>query len=285
MKNKNFDEWIKTFTNTNRTYSYWVDFDKVVRNAETVKIELNILNSLIGSSDIKNDFVKIIEKYPECLKCIPLLIAVRKFEIEQIEGVFDFSQKAAETNFVSNKGRYIEFMEKSGLFNIMRNRTIKNLYDYCVGIEVGLDTNARKNRGGELMSKIISDYFDDNGIKYSKEVYTYDIEKQYAVNLSKITNNGQSSKRFDFVVEKNGVVFGIEVNFYSGGGSKLNETARSYKEIAVASKNIKDFKFVWITDGARWNRAKKNLKETFDILGEIYNIADVKSGKLADLLK
>lgn len=285
MKNKNFDYWLSSFQNTNRTFVYWVDFSKIIKNADSIKVELNILNSLIGSENIERDFVELITKYPECLKCIPLLIAVRSSEIEQVEGIFDFSEKFAKASFIADKEKYIEFMEKVGLFDIIKNRTIKNLYDYVVGIEVGLDTNARKNRGGDLMSKIVSDYFDANKIKYEKEVYTHDLEKRYGLDLSSITNNGQASKRFDFVVEKNGTVFGIEVNFYSGGGSKLNETARSYKEIATASKDVKNFQFVWITDGAGWKKAKKNLKETFDILDDIYNIADMNSGELATRLK
>ena len=285
MQNKDFDKWLTSFQNTNRSFSYWVDFTKIIKNADSLKVELNILNSLIGSNNIEDDFVKIITKYPECLKCIPLLIAVRGLEVEQIEGIFNFSEDVAKTSFISDKGKYIEFMEQVGLFDIMKNRTVKSLYDYVVGIEVGLDTNARKNRGGDLMSKIVSEYFDRDQIKYAKEVYTHDLEKRYNLDLSPITNNSQASKRFDFVVEKNGVVFGIEVNFYSGGGSKLNETARSYKEIAVASKDIKNFQFVWITDGAGWRKAKKNLKETFDVLNYIFNIADMKSGKLARLLK
>ena len=122
-------------------------------------------------------------------------------------------------------------------------------------------------------------------IKYEKEVYTQDLEKLYELDLSSITNRGQASKRFDFVVENKGTIFGIEVNFYSSGGSKLNETARSYKEIATASKNIKNFQFVWITDGAGWKSAKRNLKETYDIMDDIYNIADMNSGKLAARLK
>ena len=135
------------------------------------------------------------------------------------------------------------------------------------------------------MSKLISGYFDDNQIGYKAEVYVSNLEKRFGLDLSPITNNGQADKRFDFVVEKNGVIFGIEVNFYSTGGSKLNETARSYNKIALASKNIKNFRFVWVTDGADWNSAKKNLKETFDILEDIYNIADMRSVKLAKLLK
>ncbi|MDR0646691.1 MAG: type II restriction endonuclease [Elusimicrobiota bacterium] len=282
---RDFNKWLSTFQNTNRTFSYWVDFDKVLKNANNIKVELNILNSLIGSTNIKNDFVTIIKKYPECLKCVPFLIAVRGSEVKQIEGIFEFSERIAKTSFVADTNKYVEFMENVGLFDLMENRKIKNLYDYVVGIEVGLDTNARKNRGGNLMSKIVSDYFDNNKIKYETEVYTQDLEKRFGLDLSPITNNGQAGKRFDFMIKKGNTIYGIEVNFYSGGGSKLNETARSYKEIANASKNIKNFKFIWITDGAGWNSAKRNLKETFDILDNLYNIADMKNGDLARLLK
>jgi type II restriction enzyme len=258
---------------------------KVLENAEKVKIELNILNSLIGSNNIERDFVEIVEKYPETLQCIPLLIAMRGLEVEQIEGIFDFSVNFAKSRFREEQSKYIDFMTKTGLFNLMKDRKIRNLYDYVVGIEVGLDTNARKNRGGDLMSKIVSDYFDKQKIKYEKEVMTSDLERRFGLNLSPITNNGQSSKRFDFVIENKGVIYGIEVNFYSGGGSKLNETARSYKEIALSSKHIKNFKFVWITDGAGWNTAKRNLQETFDIHDEIFNLRDLRDGKFDELLQ
>lgn len=285
MQSRDFEKWFVTFQTTNRTFSYWVDFDKVLKNADGVKVELNILNTLIGSPNVVNDFVEIIKKYPECLKCIPLLIAVRETEIEQVEGVYNFSQTFTKTSLASNKAQYVEFMEKVGLFDILANHKIKNLYDYVIGIEVGLDSNARKNRGGTLMTKTVCDYLDANEIRYEQEIYTHDLEKRFGLDLSPITNNGQTSKRFDFMVEKNGTIFGLEVNFYSSGGSKLNETARSYKEIAVASRNIKNFKFVWITDGSGWNTAKNNLKETFDVLDNLYNIADMQSGKLAQLLK
>jgi len=283
--NRNFDLWLASFQNTNRTFSYWVDFDKVIKHADAMKVELNILNSLIGSTNIEREFVEIITKYPAALRCIPLLIAVRGLELKQIEGVFCFSEKFAKTDFHKEQTKYIEFMKEVGLFDLIKNRKIKNLYDYVVGIEVGLDTNARKNRSGNIMSKIVSNYFDKQKITYEKEVTTQDLEKRFHLDLSPITNSGQASKRFDFVIENKGIIYGIEVNFYSGGGSKMNETARSYKEISLASKNIANFKFVWITDGAGWKSAKQNLKETFDILPELFNIRDLNSGRFLELLK
>jgi type II restriction enzyme len=179
-----------------------VDFEKVLKNAGEIRIELSILTSLIGSINIKKDFAAVIKKYPECLKCIPILIAVRDLKIEQMEGVFDFSKKTAKAKFSKDSAKYVEFMEKTGLFDLMKNRRIRNLCDYVVGVEVGLDTNARKNRGGDLMSKIVSDYFERNKIKYEAEVCASDLEKRFGLDLSQITNNGQADKRFDFVVKK-----------------------------------------------------------------------------------
>lgn len=285
MVKRDFDEWLKTFQETNATFSYWVDFNKVIQNADKFKVELNILNSLIGSENIGSEFIRVIEKYPECLKCVPLLIAVRGLRIKQIEGVYDFSEQNAKNSFSSQKESYIEFMKKTGLFDILKDKKIKNLYDYVVGVEVGLDTNARKNRGGAVMSKIISDYLDKHKINYAKEVYASELEKKYKLDLSSITNKGKADKRFDFVIENKGIVYGIEVNFYSGGGSKLNETARSYGKLTEHSKDIKGFKFVWITDGFGWNSAKKNLKETFDILDNMFNLNDLFSGKFIEILK
>jgi len=279
MPNRDFNKWFATFQTTNRTFSYWVNFEKVLKNADSVKVELNILNSLIGSRNIEKEFIEIIRKYPECLKCIPLLLAIRSSEIEHIEGIYKFTERSAQSEFFNEQSKYIEFMDKTGLFAIMQNRTVKNLYDYVVGIEVGLDTNARKNRGGALMARIVSDYFDDNGIAYEKELTTVKIEKNFGIDLSPITNSGKSIKRFDFVVHNGGVVYGIEVNFYSSQGSKLNETARSYKEIAVRSRSIPNFEFVWITDGVGWKGAKNNLQETFDNFENIYNISDLQRGE------
>jgi type II restriction enzyme len=282
---RNFNDWFATFQNTNRTFSYWVDFEKILNNADSFKVELNILNSLIGSANIENDFVNLVIKYPETLQCIPLLIAVRGLEIEQMEGIFDFSENFAKINFRREQVKYVEFVRKTGLFALIEKRKIKNLYDYVVGIEVGLDTNARKNRGGELMSTIVCNYFDKQKIKYEKEITTQYLEQRFDLDLSPITNNGKASKRFDFVIENKGIIYGIEVNFYSSGGSKLNETARSYKEIALAAKQIKNFKFVWITDGAGWKAARRNLQETFDVLPEMFNIKDLKDGQILNLLR
>ena len=87
-------------------------------------------------------------------------------------------------------------------------------------------------------------------------------------------------KRWDFVVKTDNCIYLIETNFYGSGGSKLNETARSYKTIATEMKNVKGAKFVWFTDGLWWMSARNNLKETFDVLDDIYCIKELEDNIL-----
>ena len=153
-----------------------------------------------------------------------------------------------------------------------------------MGVEVGLDSNGRKNRGGHLMEDLVESFIKKAGytknVSYFKEMYSYEIENKFNINLSALSNNGEASKRFDFVIIKNREVYGIETNFYAAGGSKLNETARSYKMLTEEGQNIKNFHFMWFTDGEGWKSARKNLKETFDILPLLFNINDLENGIL-----
>ncbi len=280
---RNFNEWINKFKESIADYKYYVDFEKVYRNVDSIKIELNILNSLIGSKNIENDFRILLKKYPEVLKVIPILIAKRESEIycQNTDGGILYKFNAY--NCVEEK--YIYFMKETGLFDLLQNHIIRDLVDYVTGVEVGLDSNGRKNRCGHLMENLVESYLIKSGVTYYKEMYLKDIEKKWHIDLSSISNEGKSSKRFDFVVETKSCIYAIECNFYSGGGSKLNETARSYKMIALESKNIDRFKFVWFTDGIGWMSAKRNLEETFDVLDNMYSIDDLEHNILKDLFE
>ena len=231
---RDFKEWLKTFRNSICDYSYYVDFNKVYGNVETIKVELNILNSLIGSKNIEADFEKLLTVYPQVLKCIPVLLAVRGREIYTIDGDGEYLFNFKKMNYSVEE--YKMFMRKTGLFSLISEHVINNLVDYVTGVEVGLDSNGRKNRGGHLMENLVEDYLKKaglvKGVDYFKEMYISDIEKKWAIDLSNISNQGKAEKRFDFVVKKGATIYGIETNFYTGGGSKLNETARSYKTIA-----------------------------------------------------
>lgn len=273
---RDFESWLSTFRDSLANYNYYVDFPSVIENAEKIKIELNILNALVGSKDIENEFETIVTRYPETLKCIPILIAKREMEIyvEDEEGSFNF--RFYNPNYSIEE--YKMFMRKTGLFDFIQNRIINNLYDYVLGVESGLSSNARKNRGGKLMVELIERYMKKYNLEYYKEMGIKEIEKRWGLDLSKISNDGKATKRFDFVVKTPNYVYGIETNFYASGGSKLNETARSYKMLALESKDIQGFKFVWFTDGKGWLSARNNLQETFEAMEHLYNINDVKNG-------
>ncbi|MCM1546123.1 MAG: type II restriction endonuclease [Clostridiales bacterium] len=284
---RDFNEWFKTFRNSICDYSYYVNFEKVYGNVDSIKVELNILNSLIGSKNIESDFEKLISEYPQVLKCIPVLLAVRGNEIYAIDGDGEYLFNFKKMNYSVTE--YKMFMRKTGLFDLISNRIINNLVDYVTGVEVGLDSNGRKNRGGHLMENLVEDYLQKaglvKGVDYFKEMYISDIQKRWSLDLSNISNTGKTEKRFDFVVKKGNTVYGIETNFYASSGSKLNETARSYKTITLEAKEIQGFAFVWFTDGIGWQSAKHNLEETFDVLDNLYCITDLENGIVSKLFK
>lgn len=283
---RDFKEWLNDFTDSIATYEYYTDFNIVYKNIDKLKVELNIMNSLIGSKNIEQDFDNLFKKYPEVRKCLPLLIAVRENEIK----VIDEGEKL-KYNFktIDDIDLLKRFMRKTGLFDLISNHLVNNLVDYATGVEVGLGSNGRKNRGGHLMEDVLQGYIEKAGFvknqTYFKEMYLSDIEKKWNIDLSKLSNLGKVAKRFDYVVKTNSCIYAFETNFYSGSGSKLNETARSYKMIAEESKGIKGFAFVWVTDGKGWISAKNNLEETFDVLDNIFNLKELEQGKLKEILK
>lgn len=285
---RNFAEWLLTFTDSIANYKYYIDFETIYKNAEIYKIELNMLNSLIGSNDIENEFKDLVKKYPEVLKCIPTLLAVRHSEIIVLDedgNKFEYDFK--KMNY--DVEQYKVFMKETGLFDLLQNHMVNNLYDYVLGVECGLNSNARKNRGGHLMEDLVEKFIQKAGFKkgetYFKEMYLQDIEEKWKLDMSFISNKNQATKRFDFVIKTDSCIYGIETNFYAVGGSKLNETARSYKMLSEESNNVIGFEFVWFTDGMGWISARNNLKETFDNMSNIYNINDMKNGIIQEIIK
>ena len=284
---RNFKKWIENFRDSIATYGYYTDFEKVFKNVNDIKIELNILNSLIGSQNIKEDFENIIEKYPETLKCIPILLAVRKKEIYVIDVNGEYVYSFKKRNYPVEQ--YSEFMEKTGLFRLLKEHIVNNLFDYVTGIETGLDSNGRKNRGGHLMEDLVESFIQNSGFKknndYFKEMYISEIENKWKIDLSAISNTGRTEKRFDFVIKTDNQIYVIETNFYASGGSKLNETARSYKTITREVNTIEGITFVWFTDGIGWKSARNNLEETFEVLEHIYSIDDLENNIIRKIIK
>ena len=283
MSSRTFAKWLQTFRKSINGYGYYTDFTKVYENAERLKIEISILNSLVGSKNIESDFETVLTRYPECIKAIPILLAVRENEIycqdENGAVKYRFNKQ------VQTVEQYKYFMKQTGLFDMLQNHIISNLYDYVTGVEVGLGSNGRKNRGGHQMENLVERYLMKSGAEYYKEMYLHDMERKWGIDLSAISAEGTSTKRWDFVVKTSDGVFVIETNFYTSGGSKLNETARSYKMIAEEAKQIPMFQFVWVTDGGGWASARRNLEETFGAMEHLYNIADMESGVFERLFR
>ncbi|MDY0316847.1 MAG: type II restriction endonuclease [Acholeplasmatales bacterium] len=285
---RNFNEWISKFKDSVADWTYYVDFPKVYKNVDSIKIELNLLNSLINSKDIENEFRTLVSKYPEVLKVVPILLAKRDSEIKIIDKGKDKNFDFFNRNYSIDE--YVNFMHKTGLFDLLSTHIISNLIDYVKGVEVGLDSNARKNRTGTAMENIVESFILDAGfikdVTYFKEMKTSKIRELFGIDLKlESLDESKAEKRFDFVIKTEHKVYAIEVNFYSGGGSKLNETSRSYKMLAQESKEIPNFEFIWFTDGIGWNSAKKNLEETFDVLEHMYNIDDLENGVLSQIIK
>lgn len=288
MNDRNFEEWLGKFRMSISEYGYYIDFHKVVANVKKIKIELNILNTLIGSNNIEEEFEEVITKYPDTLKCIPTLLAVRQMQIyaQDEEGAFIYDFKKQNHSME----QYKVFMRKTGLFDLLSNHLVNNLVDYVLGVETGLDSNGRKNRGGHQMENLVEGFIQKAGFvkdeTYFKEMYLGEVEEKWHLDLSALSNQGKARKRFDFVVKTSHMVYAIETNFYGGsGGSKLNETARSYKMLSQEADTVDGFTFVWFTDGTAWRSARGNLRETFEVMEHIYSIDDMEHGIMEKIFR
>src|SRR5690606_24375803 len=257
-----FKLFLSQLSETNATLDYFTDFKKIKGNVNKIAIKLNQLNYLIGKENLKEAINELYEENPKVFEVLDILIAIRK-------------NKKAKT--FNNKGEIVlldtyfnspelilEYIEETGLAEIFRNKDVTNLVDYVFGIEVGLDTNARKNRGGDNMSKAVSLIFDKADVFYKKEVNN--------TVFPEIISLGVDVKRFDFVVKTQKKTYLIETNYYNSGGSKLNETARAYSDVAPKINQYEGYEFVWITDGQGWFSAKNKLEEAYNIIPSLYNL-------------
>lgn len=265
--NGDFELFVSQLQETNRTLGVFCDFDKIGRNVDEVRLSLCSLDFLIGAEDMRKAVEVIFKRDRKIFDVLGILIAVRDAGTEKVIRK-DGKCYGLNTYFESVEG-VMEFLNGTGLSELFQKRKLTNLADYVFGIETGLDTNARKNRGGHVMEHRIGELFDKYGIKYRSEVSSNEW-KEVAEVL------GTDKKRFDFVVKSGNKVFLMEVNFYSSGGSKLNEVARSYSEIASRINSLEDFEFVWITDGIGWKSAKNKLQEAYNSIPRVYNLSTVE---------
>lgn len=264
---KQFDMFMSQLKETNATLDFYCDFKKINSNVEAISIKLNQLNYLIGQEDLDVAIRKLWDENPKVFSIMDILIAVRKKEKKKV--ILEDGNVKLISRFFDDVEGVIDYIHGTGLDKVLQNKQIKNLVDYVFGVETGLDTNARKNRSGHVMEGMVARIFDENGVSYRQEVYSSEWSK-----ITKVL--GDDEKRFDFVIETENMTYLLEVNFYSGGGSKLNEVARSYSDIAPKINSVPGFEFVWITDGIGWNSAKNKLQEAYSIIPSIYNLTDIK---------
>lgn len=263
---RDFNKFMSQLQETNQTLDFFCDFEKISQNVENIKLSLCMLNSLLGATDLRKAVETIWKRDRTAFDVMDILIAVRS---EGRKKVIDRLGRCIvlDTLFKSVDG-VMEFLDNTGLAEIFQSKRINDLVDYVFGIETGLDTNARKNRSGHVMEDVVARIFERNGIHYRQEIYSSEWPE-----ITKVL--GDDEKRFDFVVKTVSKTFLIEVNFYSGGGSKLNEVARSYSDIAPKINSVPGFEFVWITDGIGWKSAKNKLQEAYSIIPSIYNLTDI----------
>ena len=264
--NKDFNKFMSQLQKTNQTLDFFCDFDKISANVSQVEMSLNTLNYLIGKEDLPKAVTEIWERDSKAFEVMGILIAVRE---EGNKPVVDGQGNVVMLkSYFTSANKVVEFLVETGLADVFSSRRIKNLVDYVFGIETGLDTNARKNRSGHIMENTVASIFSENNIPFRQEVYSSEFPE-----LSVL---GTDEKRFDFYIHTTTKKYLIEVNFYSGGGSKLNETARSYTELAPRVNSVDGFEFVWITDGIGWRSARNKLEEAYNAIPSVYNLTTIQ---------
>ena len=265
--NKEFNLFMSQLQETNQTLDFFCDFDKISANVAEVEMSLNTLNYLIGKDDLAKGVKDIWQRDAKVFEVLGILIAVRDEGKKPV--VDSLGNVVLLKSYFKSSAKVVEFLQGTGLADIFQSRRIKNLVDYVFGIETGLDTNARKNRSGHIMENTVAKLFRDAGIRFRQEVYSSEFPELAVL--------GTDEKRFDFFIKTATVKYLIEVNFYSGGGSKLNEVARAYTELAPKVNSVEGYEFVWITDGIGWKSARNKLEEAYNTIPSVYNLTNISA--------
>ena len=262
-----FDIFLSQLKETNATLGFFTGFPKVASSVSKIAVKLNQLNYLLGKEDLREAVELIYNENPKAFEVLDILVAVRKKDKKLV--LNEKQQPVLLESYFNDVDSICSFIDGTGLGEVLRSKKITNLVDYVFGVEVGLDTNARKNRSGKLMAKAVAKVFAEAGVDYEEEVNS--------TTFNDLEGLGKDLKRFDFVIRKKDKVFLIETNFYNDGGSKPNEVARSYSDIAPKINANKKYEFVWITDGQGWLSAKNKLEEAYSIIPRVYNLTTLPS--------
>lgn len=287
-----FNYLIDNLTETIRSWDFFVAWEKVMNKVGTVEVVLNILNYLVGKENIVDEFKMLVSKYPEITELLPVLLALRDKNIKVLEPQEDNVFNYKEYKFYKKK-KYdcddiealAEFAEKTGLLAMFQKKNIKSVVDYVIGVEVGLDTNARKNRSGSAMEMItelfIRKICSSNGYRYLTQATSHKIRTNFGYDVSV----DKAERSFDFAIDSGEKLYLIETNYYGGGGSKLKSVAGEFTTLFnFLNKETPEHSFIWITDGKGWGTAKRPLREAFDKVDYILNLNMMEKGILEDII-
>jgi type II restriction enzyme len=269
-------------------WDYFVNWEKVHKNIKPIEKELNLLNVLIGKDNIEDEVYNLIKEYPQVIKAFPFLIAFRDTKVSMLSDVTEFLYKDYDFKHRVITDEDCEdlttFFMQSGLGDLVKDKRVKNLVDYVTGVEVGLDSNGRKNRGGTMMENIVETFVksacEELGLEYMTQANAKKIKSKWNIDIQV----DKSSRNLDFAINKNGKLYFIECNFYGGGGSKLKSTATEYVNMN-AYWNAQNITFIWVTDGAGWKSTLKPLREYFDKADYLLNLELLKKQILKNIIK
>lgn len=272
MRDKNFDTFISELKSTISGYDFFTDFDKVRLNIKKIDKQIQVFEELIGSLNLKDDLITALKSNPELYHVLPMLIANRK------DKFYVYDEKEIYFDFKGEPNQNLEdFITKTGIIELFNENLISSIRDYLIGVEVGLDSNARKNRTGSSMEKTVKKFIENNGLTFFEQSTISKVNKE--IELSEDLKR----KVFDFIILKKDKIYLLETNFYSSGGSKLNETARSYVELNEAIRHVENVEFIWVTDGQGWFTAKNSLRNAYQFIDHLFNITDLESKILEEI--
>jgi len=281
------DTLIDTLIQTNYAYDFFVNWTKATKNRDIFKYEIALLKSLKNSTNPTNDFRELLAKYPEVVRVIPILLACRDGLIKVLNSietdlqykVFDFTKKTYDSNDIND---ITEFAHKTGLLEILCK--MDSASDYLLGVEVGLDTNARKNRSGSFLETLVNETLHELSLRHpnlvviNQKTFGY-VEKNYNIKIPPTLKD----RKFDFAIINQGKATTIEVNFYSGTGSKPSEIVSSYinrEEVLAAA----GWKFIWLTDGMGWKKMAGPLCIGVAGINYVINVQLLRKGLLEKII-
>lgn len=290
---KLFELFLDNLKPSNMNFNYFVDWNKVNDVIKDIEPELNLLNCLIGKSDFDNQLHNLLASYPKLIKVLPML-AVRinkdKKDLQQFTILVDYSQKILKFRDYDfdeyrseNFGKYVEFLDRTGIKALLKEKRIKSLVDYMLGVEAGLNSNARKNRSGLMMESIcevfIKDWCQSKDYEFITQATPKRIFEEFELTLPPSI---KPRRRYDFAVRTSQKIYLIEVNFYNSTGSKLDKVVADHEQQYDLLKTSNQINFLWITDGLGWHKSKESLQEAFGKIDYVFNLKMLENNILSE---